>query len=82
VLQFHSSYYGKESYINWITNGLDSFGKGTSRKRNIDWLKGVLFAVPKPRVGLVFMTFRSRIRPSSVSGFLSYSLRMGLGKPF
>jgi hypothetical protein len=43
--------------------GLDSFGKGIVRKRNIDWLNGMLFVVPKARAGLVFMTSRSRTRP-------------------
>jgi hypothetical protein len=39
------------------------FGKGTTRKINIDSLSGVLFVDPKIREGLDFMTFRSRILP-------------------
>jgi hypothetical protein len=41
---------------NWIITGLDSFGKGTARKRNTDWLNGVSYVLLKTRVGLVFMT--------------------------
>jgi hypothetical protein len=51
---------GRLILINSVT-GLDSFGKGTVRKRNIDWLNGVSCALPKTRVGLVFMTLRSKI---------------------
>jgi hypothetical protein len=68
--------------LNWIITGLDFFGKGTIRKRNIDWLNEVLSAIPMIRVGSVFITWRSRIQPYLVSGCLSYSLRMGLGRPF
>jgi hypothetical protein len=38
------------------------FWQGTLTKRNIDWLNGMLSAVPKTRVGLAFMTLRSRIQ--------------------
>jgi hypothetical protein len=49
--------------MNWIIIGLELFGKGTVRKRNIDWLNTVLFAVPKTRVDLVFMTLRPKLWP-------------------
>jgi hypothetical protein len=34
------------SYTNYIITGLDSFVQGVVRKRNIDWLDGMLSAVP------------------------------------
>jgi hypothetical protein len=71
----------KESCTNQIITILDSFGKGTTRKRNIDWLKRVS-VVPKIRVGLVFTTLRSKIQPYWVNGYSIYLLRMRLGKSF
>jgi hypothetical protein len=38
---YPSSSYQKESCINSIIIDPDSFGKGTTKKRNIDWLNGV-----------------------------------------
>jgi hypothetical protein len=40
---------------------LDSFGKGIARKRNIYWLNGVWFVVPKIRVGWEYMTLKSKL---------------------
>jgi hypothetical protein len=40
------------------------------------------FDVLRTKEGLIFMTSRSRIQRSLVSGSLSYSLRTGLGKQF
>jgi hypothetical protein len=48
----------KESYISSIIIDLASFSKGTTRKRNIDWLNGVLFVDLKIRVDLEFATLR------------------------
>jgi hypothetical protein len=67
-------------YTSSIIIDLDSFGKGIVRKRNIDWLKGALFADPRIRVGWEFMTLRSKTQPYSASGFLSYSWKMVFGK--
>jgi hypothetical protein len=44
------------------------------RKININWLNGVLCALLRTRVGLVFMTLRSKIQPYWGSGCLSYLL--------
>ena len=40
------------SFLNWITSDQDSFGKGMVRKRNIDWLNGMLCFRPKDEGGL------------------------------
>jgi hypothetical protein len=37
-------------------------GKGTARKRNIDWLSGVWFTELKIKVGWGFMTSKSKLR--------------------
>ncbi|XP_073360804.1 uncharacterized protein [Aegilops tauschii subsp. strangulata] len=50
----------------------DSFGKEIASKRNIDWLNGVWFVVPKTKAGWAFMTLRLRIVPSSANGCLYY----------
>jgi hypothetical protein len=42
----------------------------------------VLFIDPKIRVGLEFMTFRLRIPPYWVNGFLSFLPKMVSSKPF
>jgi hypothetical protein len=39
------------------------FGKGTARKRNIDWLNGMWYADLKIRGGWGFMTLRSKTQP-------------------
>jgi hypothetical protein len=59
----------------------DSFGKVIVRRRNIDWLSGVWFVDPRTRVGLEFMTLRSRTWPYWVNGYLSYISRMVSSKP-
>jgi hypothetical protein len=40
------------SYKDKIIVNLDSFGNGTMRKINIDWLNGVLVCTPKDQGGL------------------------------
>ena len=50
----------------------NSFGKEIASERNIDWLNGVWFAVPKTKAGWAFMTLRLRIGPFSANGCLSY----------
>jgi hypothetical protein len=52
----------KESYINWTITDLGYFGKEIVRKRSIDWLNGVLFAIQKIRLSSVFTTLGSRIQ--------------------
>jgi hypothetical protein len=56
---------------------VDSFGKEIVRKRNIDWPSEVLFVDPRIREGWVFMTFRSSIPSSWVSGCLRFLPKMG-----
>jgi hypothetical protein len=51
----------KVFYTSPITIDRDSFGKGIAIKRNIDWLNGVWFAVPKIRVGWEYMTLRLKL---------------------
>ena len=58
--------------MDWITSDQDSFGKEIARERNIDWLNGVWFAVPKTKAGWAFMTLRLRIGPSSANDCLNY----------
>lgn len=58
--------------IDWIIFDQDSFGKEIARERNIDWLNGVWFAVPKTKEGWAFMTLRLRIGPSSANGCSNY----------
>jgi hypothetical protein len=50
-------------YTSSITIDLDYFGKEIARKRNIDWLNGMLFVVPKIRVGCEYMTLKSKTQP-------------------
>ena len=47
----------------WIISDQDSFGKGIARKRNIDWLDGMLFVDQKIKEDLVSTICRLRIRP-------------------
>jgi hypothetical protein len=79
---FRSSYCLKESYKNWIITDLGSFAKGTVRKRNIDWLKWSAVCSPKDRGGLGIHDLEIKNIALLVSGCLSYSLRMGLGRLF
>ena len=72
----------KESCVNWIISDQDSFGKEIVKRKNIDWLAGMLYADQKTRVDWVLLIFRSRTRLYLVSGFLSYLPRTGFGKQF
>jgi hypothetical protein len=52
-IQEHGPLILQRELTNWIITGLDFFGKGIAkkRKRNINWLNGVLFVVLKTKVG-------------------------------
>jgi hypothetical protein len=58
------------------------FWQGDSEKKKYRLAKWSVVCSSKTRVGLVFMTLRSKIQLYWGSGYLSYLLRRRLGKPF